>query len=70
MLRTIVLICKLGTDPSACTAETAIDLVAFPPIRAAMCGLPAQATIAGTALKPGPGEFVKIICERDREGRR
>ena len=50
MLKTMVLICSMGTDPSACTAETALDVMA---------------TVARTAIAPEMGKsFAKIVCER------
>lgn len=59
----MVLICSMGTDPSACTAETALDVMVFSPTR--MCGLPQVATVARTAIAPEMGKsFAKIICER------
>ena len=64
MLKTMLLICAMGTDPSACTPETAIDVMAFPPTR--MCGLPQEATVARTALAPEMGKtYPKIVCVRE-----
>ena len=69
MLKTMLLICAMGTDPSACTPETAIDVMVFPPTR--MCGLPQQATVARTAVAPEAGKsFAKIVCERVVEAKR
>lgn len=69
MMKTLVLICSMGTDPSACTAETALDVMAFPPSR--MCGLPQEATVARTAIAPEMGKsFAKIVCERIVEAKR
>ena len=64
MLKTIVLICAASLDHSACTIDNAIDKMSFPPTAGMMCPFAGMATLAGTELKPGPGEYMKIICER------
>ncbi len=69
MLKTMLLICAMGTDPAACTSDTALDVMIFPLTR--MCGLPQQATVAHTVLAPEAGKsYAKIVCERVREAAR
>ena len=73
MLKTIVLVCAVSIDPSACTVKTAIDVVRAPSTsNGAMCGLFGQAGLAAartnmSAIRPEPGRsYLKIICARDR----
>ena len=71
MLRTIVLICAASTSPADCTPTTALDVLAFPPERAAICGAASQETVARMALRPDPGvSYAKTVCERVREAAR
>ena len=66
-IHVLILVCALQTQPSACTAETAIDVTQGPRVANELrCGKMGQAVLAGTALAPRAGvEYVKISCVRD-----
>ena len=68
MLKTLVLVCAAALDRSACTPDTAIDVVrALPTKNVVMCGLDAQSIMARTSIAPEPGkQYIKIICVRDQ----
>ena len=65
--RVLVLVCAVRTQPSACTAETAIDVAQGPRAQSElMCGKLGQAVLAGTAIAPRAGvEYVKITSVRE-----
>jgi hypothetical protein len=65
-IRVLILVCALRTQPSACTAEAAIDVTQGPHAQSElMCGKSGQAVLAGTAIAPRAGlEYVKITCVR------
>jgi hypothetical protein len=62
----LILICAQSVSPGDCRPETAIDVVRGPRVEsAARCGRMSQATIAGVAIAPRPGqEYLKIVCRR------
>jgi len=64
----VILVCALETQPSVCTADTAIDVTQGPRVEnELMCGKLGQAVLAGTALAPREGlEYVKISCVREQ----
>lgn len=65
MLKTIVLICSLSTSPAECSPANALDVTnQAPTSNPSICGLFGQAGIATTQLRPGPGQYVMIVCER------
>ena len=65
MLRTIVLICALGTPPQDCTRNTALDVL--PGMSVMICPMIAgQAQLASTALAPDATTYPMIRCERVR----
>lgn len=69
MLKTLVLLCSVTTDPSACTRRTAIN---FYPLSTptVVCGL-GDAMGAATQLRPEMGKsYVVTRCERVREAAR
>jgi hypothetical protein len=63
----VILVCALRLQPSACTADTAIDVTQGPRVEnELMCGKLGQAVLAGTAIAPREGlEYVKITCARE-----
>jgi hypothetical protein len=63
----VILVCALRMQPSACTAETAIDVTQGPRVEnELMCGKLGQAVLAGTAIAPREGlEYLKIACVRE-----
>jgi hypothetical protein len=66
-IRVLIPVCALRTQPSACTAETAIDVTQGPRAQnEVMCGKLGQAVLAETAIAPQAGlEYVKITCVRE-----
>ena len=66
-IRVLILVCAVRAEPSACTAETAIDVTQGPRAHGElMCGKLGQAVLAGTAIAPRVGlEYVKITCLRE-----
>jgi hypothetical protein len=66
-IRVLILVCALRTQPSACTAETAIDVTQGPRTHSGlMCGKLGQGVLAGTAIAPRAGlEYVRITCVRE-----
>ena len=66
-IHVLILVCALQMQPSACTAETAIDVTQGPRVEnELMCGKLGQAVLAGTALAPREGlEYVKVTCVRE-----
>lgn len=66
-IHVVILVCALRMQPSACTAETAIDVTQGPRVENEfMCGKLGQAVLAGTALAPREGlEYVKVACVRE-----
>jgi hypothetical protein len=62
----VILICSMAVDHSACQPDTAVDVVQGPKVaNERMCGFMGQATVAGTAIAPRPGEeYMKIVCAR------
>jgi len=63
----LILVCALQPQPSACTPETAIDVTQGPRVaNELMCGRQGQAVLAGTALAPREGEYLKISCVHDQ----
>jgi hypothetical protein len=66
MLKILVLICPMSLDHTACTKDTALDIVrAMPVASPSQCGFMGQAMLAPTALVPDPSkQYVKIMCVR------
>ena len=70
MLKTTILVCLWLSVPNPvdCTRDTAVDVMAFPPVRAATCGYDGQSTLAKLAIAPEPGKsYPKIVCEHVHE---
>jgi hypothetical protein len=68
MFKVLILICAMGVDRSACTAETAVDVVRGPlAFSLAQCANESQSTIAQTSIAPDPGkQYLKIVCTSDQ----
>jgi hypothetical protein len=67
----IVLVCLASQARDACTKTTAADLFYGEPSKnEIMCNFYGQAALAGTSIGQGlrDGEWVKIVCERSKEG--
>ena len=71
MIQTLLLICALAVPRPACSPDTAADVIQGPPATSMMgCALMGQAYVAQTRLRPGPGQYLKVICNsRRRAGR-
>ena len=63
MFKILTLVC-LGTDPSACTLQNAVDVIRGPErVGLQQCMFLGQAQLAATALVPDPGKQVaRVIC--------
>lgn len=55
----IALICALSIPPSDCTPDTATAVISLPN----GCAQAGQPTIAGSAVKPGDGYYLLVVCE-------
>lgn len=67
MFTTLILVCALGQEPRDCQPETAISVTRGPDSENELiCGLHGQAYIASTEIRPGPGEWLKIMCRRSK----
>ena len=68
MFKVMILICAMSVDHSACTPETAIDVVKGPPARTmSQCMHESQTTLALTSIKPDPGkQYMKVVCTGDQ----
>ena len=64
----MILICAIGLGRSACTPDTAIDVVRGPPARTlSQCMHESQTTMATTSIKPEIGkQYMKVVCADDR----
>ncbi len=64
MFKVLILICAVGVDRSACTPQTAIDVVRGPPAHTmSQCIHESQTTLAQTSIAPEPGkQYMKIVC--------
>ena len=63
MIKTIVLLCSVSVEPSACTRRTAIDFYPVP-TPTVICGT-GDAVGALSVLRPERGKsYPKIVCER------
>ncbi len=68
MYKVMILICAMAVDHTACTPDTALDIVHGPPAHTlAQCMKESQATLASTSIAPEPGkQYMKVICSSDR----
>jgi hypothetical protein len=68
MFRVLILICAFGVDHSACTPNTAIDIVRGPPAHSmSQCMHESQTTMAQTSIAPEAGkQYMKIVCTSER----
>lgn len=68
MFKVLILICAVGLDRSACTPDTAVDVVRGPPAQTlSQCVHESQTTLAQTSIAPEPGkQYMKIVCASDQ----
>jgi hypothetical protein len=65
MFEVLILVCTIGIAPQDCERSNAIDVIVGPAAANALaCGFSGQAYLAGTALTPNDGNYVKIQCTR------
>ena len=65
MFKVLILVCSIGIAPQDCERDNAIDVIVGPAAANELaCGLSGQAYLAGTALAPTDGNYVKIRCTR------
>jgi hypothetical protein len=64
MLKIVILICAASLNHSACTMETALDIVQSMKVSTPQqCGFMSQAMLAPTAIIPDPDkQYVKVMC--------
>ena len=67
MLKVLILICPMSLDHSACTVDTATDVIPSMSVSSPQqCGFMSQAMLAPTSLVPESGkQYVKVVCTRD-----
>lgn len=67
MFKVLILICAAALDRSACTPETAIDVVKGPKAHSmSQCVHESQSTLAQTSLVPEAGkQYLKVVCASD-----
>lgn len=68
MYKVMILICAVGVDHTACTPDTALDIVHGPPAHSlSQCMTESQTTLATTSIAPEVGkQYMKVICSTDR----
>jgi hypothetical protein len=65
MFKVLILVCSMGIAPQDCERDNAVDVIVGPAAANELaCGFSGQAYLAGTALAPTDGNYVKIQCTR------
>ena len=65
MFKVLILVCSMSIAPQDCERENAVDAIVGPSATNEFtCGFSGQAYLAGTALAPTDGNYVKIQCTR------
>jgi hypothetical protein len=65
MFKVLILVCSMGVAPQDCERDNAVDVIVGPAAANELaCGFSGQAYLAGTALAPADGNYVKIQCTR------
>ena len=65
MFKVLILICSMGIAPQDCERDNAVDVIVGPSATNELtCGFSGQTYLAGTALAPTDGYYVKIRCTR------
>jgi len=65
MFKVLILVCSIGLAPQDCGRSNAIDVIVGPTAsNELVCGLSGQAYVAGTAIAPTEGSYLKIQCMR------
>jgi hypothetical protein len=68
VFKTLILICAVGIDRSACTAANAVDIIHGPPAQTlSQCVHESQTTLAQLSIAPEPGkQYFKVVCSNDQ----
>jgi hypothetical protein len=65
MFKVLILVCSMSIAPQDCDRDNAIDVIVGPSATNELtCGFSGQAYLAGTALAPTDGTYVKVQCTR------
>jgi hypothetical protein len=65
VFKVLILVCSMGIAPQDCDRDNAVDVIVGPEAaNELVCGFSGQAYLAGTALAPTDGNYVKIKCTR------
>lgn len=65
MFKVLILVCSLSIPPQDCERDNAVDVIVGPSAANELtCGFSGQAYLAGTALAPTDGTYVKVQCTR------
>ena len=61
----LILVCSVSTVPDACTRDSVLSVTTTKAPRELDCMRVGQTTIAGTEVRPRPGEeYAKVVCDR------
>ncbi len=68
MFKVLILICAASVDRSACTPQTAVDVVRGPMAQTmSQCVHESQTTLAQTSIAPEVGkQYMKIVCSSEQ----
>lgn len=65
MFKVLILVCSMSTPSQDCGWDNAVDVIVGPSATNELtCGFSGQAYLAGTALAPTDGSYVKVQCTR------
>ena len=65
VFKVLILVCSMSIAPQDCDRDNAIDVIIGPSAANELtCGFSGQAYLAGTALAPTDGTYVKVQCTR------
>ena len=69
MVSVVVFLCALALSPSECGRDTAVDVIALPPVPDEQaCLLTAETTLAELAIQADPDHRWIIKCGRGNDG--
>jgi hypothetical protein len=65
VFKVLILVCSMSTPSQDCGWDNAVDVIVGPSATNELtCGFSGQAYLAGTALAPTDGSYVKVQCTR------
>jgi hypothetical protein len=60
-----ILVCPAAIAPADCDAQNALDVITGSPSASEIgCGVQSQQMLAGTGIRMGDGQYVKVACAR------